>query len=533
MSDLDQLGRSHAEHVRSSLADAEPPSIDSITPIYGRHSRRSLWAALASAAVVIAVLLPIALLRSPAGPSDQTTPAPSSTVGAEPSTTDSSEPPTEAFPFDFELFLANKLDGGFDVDTEDQVGVIVLIPTGIESEVETLLSKSSLPEFEGYTYVPPDLLKAAAERFAAERNMESLEGEWVAYGLIPQFDDSPAGDWVATLSSIPNAKVALVDFDTPRAQIPEGWSVVTDLPFQIAGGAIVGAIDSGVVVLQQSSTVLIGFDGSSSTGEGPPLSIPASCCGSADGLPAGNSLVLVAEGSTATWILDVDTLTWRQADPRPAAGYVLGSVLIDGDLFVVTAAGRTGEATSSLAALDVTTGLWRELEPVPSPISVGGVTTDGNRVVVAGTQQGPNNNVIGDRSPSAYQYTPGEGWSELPDIPIDGQASTVAWVKGTGLLAWNYGLESALLDQSGDWRALNSVPMPPAECYPSSFPTATGVAGLCGGIALFDAATQSWHTVRAPFDTRYVVTDTTLIGLVQSERDLTQMIKYPLPPNGS
>jgi hypothetical protein len=134
-------------------------------------------------------------------------------------------------------------------------------------------------------------------------------------------------------------------------------------------------------------------------------------------------------------------------------------VLLGGDLFVVTAAARTGEATATLAALDVATGVWRELEPVPSPISVGGVTTDGSRVVVAGTQQGPNNNIIGDRSPSAYQYTPGEGWSELPDIPINGPASTVAWVEGAGLLAWNYDLESALLDQSGAWRALDRVPM--------------------------------------------------------------------------
>jgi hypothetical protein len=52
-------------------------------------------------------------------------------------------------------------------------------------------------------------------------------------------------------------------------------------------------------------------------------------------------------------------------------------------------------------------------------------------------------------------------------------------------------------------------------------------------MALFDAATQSWDTISAPFDTRYVVTGTALIGLVQSERDLTQMIQYPLPPDGS
>jgi hypothetical protein len=141
--------------------------------------------------------------------------------------------------------------------------------------------------------------------------------------------------------------VAVVDFDTPSARLPEGWSVVTDLPIQIVGGAIVDAVDSGIVVLQQSSTVRIGFDGSWDTGEAPPLSIPDSCCGGADGLPAGDALVLIGEGSTTTWILDVETLTWLQADPRPATEYVLGSVLLGGDLFVVTGAARTGEATAT------------------------------------------------------------------------------------------------------------------------------------------------------------------------------------------
>ena len=500
-----------------------------LTPTHGRRSRRGLWAALASAAVAIAVLLAVALLSDGTRPSDRTTVAPSSTDGAEPLTTAGSEPPTETLlPFDVEPFLAKKLAGAFDEDVQDQIGLVVLIPEGSELEVEALLSESSLPEFEGYTYVSADQLEAAARRFASNQGMEPLDGEWVAFGLFPRFDDSPTAEWAATLSSTPSAMVARVDFDTPTTQIPEGWSVVTDLPFHIAGGAIVEAVDSGIVVLQPSSTVLMGFDGSWSTGEAPPLSIPPSCCGTADGRPAGDVLVLVAEGSTGTWILNVHTLTWLEADPRPTARYVLGSALIDDQLFVVTAAARTGEAISSLSALDIATGVWRALEPVPSPISVGGVTTDGNRLIVAGTRQGPNNNVIGDRNPVAYQYTPGKGWSELPDIPINGQAATVAWVEGTGLLAWNYDLESALLDESGAWRELDNVPMQSAECYPRSFPTVTGIAGVCGGIALYNTANESWQPVRLSLDTRYVVTNTALFGLVQAGRGQTQMIRYSL-----
>lgn len=532
MTDLDQLGRRHGAIVRSSVADMEPPPLDSLSPILGRRSRRAVWVALVSAAVVIAGFLPIAVLRNTAGPSDQTAPAASPTVSSEPLTTVGSEPSEALLPFDFESFLASKLDGALDEDVESRVGVIVLIPTGAEAQVDPLLAEPTLPEFDGYTYVPSELLEAAAERFVADRKMEHLEGEWVAYGLIPRFDDSPTADWAETLSQIPDAKVARVDFDAPTTQIPDGWNIVTDLPFD-ARAEVVEAVDGGIVVLQPDSTILIGFDGSWSTGSAPPIAISASCCASAAGLPAGSLFVLVAEGLTETWILDVDTLTWAQADPRPETDFMLGSAMIDGDLFVITAAARFGQVTSSLTALDVATGEWRELEPVPSPISVGGVTTDGSRLIVAGTQQDHNNSVIGGRNPVAYQYTPIEGWSQLPDIPIDGQASTVAWVDGAGLLAWNYGLESALLDQSGAWRKLDDVPMPGAECYPKSFPTVAGSAGLCGGIAWFDGTAGVWQPIRHPFDTRYVITTNAIFGLVRSERDQTQMIEYPLPPNGS
>lgn len=98
-------------------------------------------------------------------------------------------------------------------------------------------------------------------------------------------------------------------------------------------------------------------------------------------------------------------------------------------------------------------------------------------------RQDANNNVIGDRNPVAYEYTSSEGWRALPSIPRDGQASTVAWVEGAGLLAWNYDLESALLDESRTWRHLSRVPMPPADRYPESKRAEVGVVAFCGGIA--------------------------------------------------
>lgn len=489
---------------------------------------RGVWVALAAAVAVTAVLIPVVLLTGAPQATEQTPPVQSTGVGKGSTTTLGTEPNVLAR-FDVVSFAASKLGGAFD-DFEDRVGVVVLIPSDAESRVEALLSERNLPELEGYSYVPVGVLSAAAERFAENWSQQPLEDQWIAYGLIPQFDDSPTDDWGATLRSIPDSVVVRVDFKVPVDHLPEGWTIVGDLPSNIASGAVVEAVDTGIVVIQPGSTLLVGFDGSLTSGEQPPLPMTASCCGGEDGLRMGNDLLLIDEGRTETWLLETDTMIWRPAGSRRSAGYVLGSAFIGDQLFIVTAATRTGEPRSSVTALNVSTLAWHELESVPAPISVGGVTTDGERLIVAGTHQGPNNNIKGSRNPVAYEYTATDGWSQLPDIPIDGQASTITWVNGAGLLAWNYDLESALLKASSSWTGLGRVPMDSMECYPQSTSTAGGAAGFCGGIAWFDAETGTWASIRHSFDTRYVVSDDAIFGLMQVGRDQVRLIQYPLPP---
>lgn len=193
-------------------------------------------------------------------------------------------------------------------------------------------------------------MASAADRFASAQGTEPLEGQWVGFGLIPRFDDSPTAEWVSELSNVPDIEVALVDFNVPRVRIPEAWDEIADLPFDIDSGAIVESVGSGIVVLQPDSTLVIDPDGSFTTGEAPPVAIPIDCCGDVRGISTDTSLVV------GSWILDPETLTWRQTDPRPIRGFVLGSAFINGELFVVTAADRTDEAISLSAALDVATG---------------------------------------------------------------------------------------------------------------------------------------------------------------------------------
>lgn len=68
MSDLDSLARRHARNVHLALADVEPPPAESLQPTpndqTSRRWFRPVAIAVAAAALVVAVLLPVALLRT-------------------------------------------------------------------------------------------------------------------------------------------------------------------------------------------------------------------------------------------------------------------------------------------------------------------------------------------------------------------------------------------------------------------------------------------------------------------------------------
>lgn len=284
------------------------------------------------------------------------------------------------------------------------------------------------------------------------------------------------------------------------------WSKIAELPLAISSGSVVEAVEGGIVVVQTDSTTLVGFDGSKTDGGGPPsVNVTPECCGSGVGITVGRRLVIFDSYAPGTWLLDPETVTWIQVGDRPSTGDVLGSAHIGDQVYVVTASTRAGVTNAQVAALDTTTWEWTEIEPVPAVISIGGVTTDGERLIVAGVNQDGSNNIDGDsRQPVAYGYDKGV-WSRMPDVPIDGQAATVAWVEDVGLLAWNYGLKSALLNLEGNWEPIGGVPMDFSECYPQSRRVDSGVIGFCGGIAHFEATTRSWSPIPINFDARYVV----------------------------
>ena len=430
--------------------------------------------------------------------------------------------------FDVGAFASSLFGTAF--GDNDRVALIVLVPEESQSLLEGT-TFALLNELEGYSWVGPDDAKDAAADFAEEAGTAEVQGSWVAYGLIPEFDDTSIDDWERILGDVAGTVTAVRTVTSVEVNLPKGWTVLADLPFGVSSGAAVTFTDDGAVVVDRTATRFIGLDGSVASTDIQPLPVVELCCGSAQVFPAGDSIVGVSEGAVSSWVLDVPTLSWREVERRPSSGFVLGATRTNGALAMLTAAARTGAGVSHVIVLDLASGSWTEIGPVPEPIAVGGITSDSERIFAAGTHQGGNNNILGgDPNPNVWEYTSAGGWSELPEMPIHGQASTITWIEDAGLLAWNYDLEAVLLDRSGEWRGLGQVAMPPAECYPRSQAAQGGAFAFCGGLAWFDSATLEWEAIpnpQHPFGW-YGVVDGRLVGILRTERDQSLLIEYQL-----
>jgi hypothetical protein len=326
----------------------------------------------------------------------------------------------------------------------------------------------------------------------------------------------------------------------PNASVkPSGWAHIADLPIAAPSGNLITPVGNAIVVIGISATWVIHDDGSFVTAEAPPEAALA-CCGDNRALSAGNNVLLVdtsTTGTTEAWLFDAVKLSWRRGDDRPTSGLVLGSALLDGRVVLVTSASRAAPAISDVAALDLTSGSWTELPPLPRPINVGGVTSTAAAVIVAGTYQGPNNEIIGKSEPVVFEYTTSGGWREHGTIPISGQAATITALPDGRLLAFNYDLQAAVSNTDGSWDRLDSVPMRRGECYPSATPVAAGIVGLCQGIAWFDIATQRWQGIKSPTGTdsppgteSVVLALTHSLVALRSDGSTTELLRFALPP---
>ncbi|MCB1246485.1 MAG: hypothetical protein KDB69_04405, partial [Acidimicrobiia bacterium] len=515
--DLDIIAREHARVVRASVADAEHPPTESLTPTRIPTQRRWNPRIVVAAAVVgtMTVVSAVALLGTGIDDGAAGSTLPPTSVPA-PSSTAGTTLPIDARPFDVEAFLVADRDTLFG-DHADRIGVVALVPAEFISQFEFRVMGIQLGELQGVSVVPTHQVRQAADAFAERRGLEPLPGSWGVFGLEPSYPDTPIDDWVRQLHGAFDAVVVPMSFDTIRLRIPDGWEQVAELPFPVFDDATVVPVESGLVVIQSGSTRLVRPDGSWSQGEAPPDGVPGPCCGDYESFTLGDSVVYTKPTGGESWIVDATTLTWTPIADRPLLRRSLGSAVIDGRLIIVEQAGRSIVAESRVVALDPTTGDWTSLPSLPENVDVGAVATDGDRVFAAGTSQNLNNFIIGDRNPRLYVFDGSGSWETLPQIPIDGQASTIAWAPGAGLLAWNYGLEAALLDDSGTWSDLDDVPIDEGECYPTADTAADGVVGFCFEPVWFDPDDRTWTPFNGLFIGKYGVRLTEVLGLMSTE----------------
>ena len=333
----------------------------------------------------------------------------------------------------------------------------------------------------------------------------------------------------STTGAPPTSDAPTASTLAPEPPLLKGWEQVGLLPTSMFPGWILTPVDERIIVLANDSTTVIELNGRSRTGEGPPVRVTPTpgCCGSVVGIPVEDQLVVFDAYQPATWLLDPNTTTWTQIGDRSSTGDVLGWAAIGDSVYVVTARRGGGLVQTPAEVLNTSTWEWEQIEPIPVVMSVGDVTTDGEKLFVAGVRQDSYNNlVVGNREPAVYEYADG-AWSRLPDAPVDGQASTISWVAGAGLLAWNYDLESALLD-AGEWESTETVPMDHQECYPHGFQVEGGVVGACGGLAFFDAASRGWSPISTSYEASYVVVGDAVYELASSGEG-TRLAVHQLP----
>lgn len=399
------------------------------------------------------------------------------------------QPPPEFRLGGFNGFIQSRLPDEFD-ERRGEIAVVAMVPA--ESIAEVTAVVDTLEEVEATVSIPADRIRELAEAWVRGTRQTALEGEWVAIGLVPQFYDSPVGEWLQRLRDVHGLRVEQTHnhFGIASTRIPPGWAEVAELPFQLNSVYLEHvATDRGyLIVTGDGESMLVGFDGSLRVGDPVPES-RRRWISEAYEAAVGDRVVYL---TSVTLVLDVETLTWTEA-PSPPVGRVLGSTVIDEELYFVE---RGSEP--SVAVFNADQMSWRTLEPVPASMNVGDVTTDGTNLYVAGVRQGSRNEIVGDRNPVVFSYEPGAGWTQLPSIPIDGQAPGIGWADGAGLVGWNYDHEVALFTE-GTWERLPDHPSH-CESYPRAETIPGGMYGtLCGGEPLiFDSSTQQWIRIETP-----------------------------------
>lgn len=536
MSQLDDLGRRHGERARAACDDAVPPPIATFVSS-PPTSTAPLRLILVAAAVVMVLLVAVVGVTARSGTGEVAVGS-TTTLTAEASTSSSTVPTTVPqtpglLEFDIRAFLDSKLNGAFG-DSGWMVGVVALVPSSDFTSFDSWVNNTDLSGIEGVTHVPAHDIRRLADAYADQQGTSRLEGSWVAVGLIPSFLDSPTGSWVGRLDGYAGAIVRAVPYEPSRTRLPDDWGVVAEMDFGIPDYVLTVGIDPGVVIVDDEATYLVRPDGAWVQGGAPPDGVPGQCCGEFEIFGAGDTVLLTKTLGGRTWAARAPEFTWTEVDRSPLTRNSLGWVTLEDRIVIVERAGRSIVGESRVVTFDTESWGWRVHESLPTGLDVGEVTTDGEVVLAAGVAQDSNNNILSaSRFPRLFASATLDAWEELPEVPIDGQATSIGWAEGAGLVAWNYDLDAALLDLNGAWVDLSDVPIDFSECYPRTGSADGGAVGFCSQPVWFDAESRQWTPISWLTTGNYVVRGEQILAVVGINSGTTWLVSTALPPSGS
>ncbi|HEV7536503.1 MAG TPA: hypothetical protein VGP90_12760, partial [Acidimicrobiia bacterium] len=181
------------------------------------------------------------------------------------------------------------------------------------------------------------------------------------------------------------------------------------------------------------------------------------------------------------------------------------------ELLVVGRAMGFSDGILDTAAYDPVQDSWRLLASLPmqlaerplppAQINTGASVWTGSELVVYGrfVDGRPVADAADDRARgAALDPTTGQ-WRELPVAPLSGQTLALVW-DGTEAVGWDHDLNSAAFDPAHDtWRPLPHLPLEGRDCLPAGVAAGAAVFAVhCGQGALFDRRRQAWEALPVP-----------------------------------
>lgn len=197
-------------------------------------------------------------------------------------------------------------------------------------------------------------------------------------------------------------------------------------------------------------------------------------------------IVWTGRARAAAW--NPATNTWRELlDLNLLSGGYQRAVFADGQII----------DTRSDMTYDVATGTTRPIEARP-PLA------ERASVILAGDYVVP---VTG----GAFLDLADDQWVAMPTSPLTPLATAGAWV-GPELVAADYQMRSASFDPvTNTWNSLADIPLRFFECFPEMVVVgALPVAGMCSGMAIWQAGSGFWAPIPVPGPGRFLATDDTL-----------------------